>query len=54
MINLKKEPLTVEKLRELTGENYLDEEAEEILHSVKQLSSILVEYVLEQGKKDPK
>jgi hypothetical protein len=30
-INPKNEPLTIEKLREMTGENYNDEEAQEIV-----------------------
>jgi hypothetical protein len=50
-INPKKESLTIEKLRELTGKNYTDDEAREIVSNIKALSSILVQQML---KKDAK
>ena len=52
-INPKKEPLTIEKLREMTGQNYSDEEAREIVANIKVLSSILMEQMLEEDKKKP-
>ena len=48
---MKSKGLTIEKLRELTGENYSDEEAEKTVDAVKQLAFILAEFVLEQEKK---
>ena len=50
-INPKKEPLTIEKLREMTGQNYSDEEAQEIVANIKALSSILIEFMLEEEGK---
>lgn len=39
--------LTIEKLREFRGfENVSDEEAEKVIHSVKELSVILYQYYL--------
>lgn len=48
---MKSKELTIEKLRELTGKNYSDEEAEETVDAIKQLAFILAEFVLEQEKK---
>lgn len=50
-INPKKEPLTIERLREMTGQNYTDQEAQEIVSNIKTLSSILVEHLLEESKR---
>ena len=47
-INPEKELLTIEKLREMTGQNYSDEEVQEIVSNIKALSSILVEHLLEE------
>lgn len=49
---MKKKELTVEKLQELTGQNYSDEEAEKTVDAIKQLSLILAEFVLEQEAKE--
>ena len=48
---MKSKGLTIEKLQELTDENYSDEEAEETVDAIKQLAFILAEFVLEQEKK---
>jgi hypothetical protein len=48
-INPKREPLTVEKLRTFEGfENTCDEEAENIVYSIRAFSRIIVEFMLEQ------
>ncbi len=52
LINPKKEPLTIEKLREMTGKNYTDEEAQEIVDNIKALSRILVDQLLEEDLKN--
>ena len=48
LINPKREPLTTEKLRELSGLNLSDEQAEEAVWSIRQLARILYEYVKQQ------
>ncbi|MCC7302499.1 MAG: hypothetical protein IT233_07655 [Bacteroidia bacterium] len=48
-INPKKEPLTVQKLKELMkGEKLTDEQAQEILFAIEALVSIIVEFQYQQ------
>ena len=52
-LNPKKESLTIDKLKELTGWNELtDEEAQEIIFSIKSLVSIIIGYQTERDQKE--
>lgn len=51
-INPKHESLTVEKLRELTGITFSDDEAEEIVLSIKKFVRILYETIKRQEQSD--
>ena len=52
-INPKKEPLTIEKLKELTGWDHLtDEQATEVIFSVKALVRLIMELQKDQETKD--
>ena len=52
-LNPKKESLTIDKLKELTGWNELtDEEAQEIIFSIKSLVSIIMGYQAERDQKE--
>ena len=50
-MTMKNQGLTIEKLRELTGINYNDEKAWEIVFAIKQLVSIIMDYQQEQEEK---
>jgi hypothetical protein len=50
----KNEGLTVKKLREITGINYTDEEAEKIVYSIKQFVSICYQFIQEEQVKAEK
>lgn len=50
----KREELTVEKLREMTGLTLTDEEAEEMLRSIKQLAKAFVAVTFREESKDGK
>ena len=48
-INPKKEPLTIQKLKELMGNKEMsDEQAQEILFAIEALANIIVQFQLEQ------
>lgn len=50
-INQKKEPLTVEKLKEFKGMEQLnDAEAEETILKIKTLSGLLIEFLNDENK----
>lgn len=52
-LNPKKESLTIDKLKELTGWNDLtDEQAQEIIFSIKSLVSIIMGYQTERDQKE--
>lgn len=52
-LNPKKESLTIDKLKELTGWNDLtDEQAQEIIFSIKSLVSIIMGFQSEQDQKE--
>jgi len=52
-LNPKKESLTIDKLKELTGWNELtDEQAQEIIFSIKSLVSIIIGYQTERDQKE--
>ena len=48
---MKNKDLTIEKLRELIGINYSDEEAQEVTYGIDQLVSIIMDYQEEQEEK---
>jgi len=48
LINPKHEPLTIEKLRELTGWELSDEEAEEAILSIRKFARILFDVAKQQ------
>ena len=50
LINHKREPLTVEKLRELSDWELTDEQAEEVVLSVKQFAHVLAKMVIHQNQ----
>lgn len=53
MLNPKKESLTIDKLKELTGWNDLtDEQSQEIIFSIKSLVSIIIGYQTERDQKE--
>lgn len=48
-INPKKEPLTIQKLKELMGKKEMtDEQAQEILFAIEALANIIVQFQLEE------
>jgi hypothetical protein len=47
-LNPKKEPLTPEKLRELSSLNLSDEQAEEVIWSLTQYARIIYDFTLQQ------
>ena len=49
MINPKHEPLTIENLRELSGWELSDEQAEEAVLSIKKFAGILARMVMRQN-----
>jgi hypothetical protein len=48
LINLRREPLTPEKLRELTGLNLSDEQAEEVILSLTRFAQTVFDYIVLQ------
>ena len=48
LINPKREPLTPEKLRELSGLNLSDEQAEEIIWSLTKYTRIIYDFAVQQ------
>ncbi len=48
LINPKREPLTPEKLRKLSGLNLSDEQAEEVIWSLTQYAKILYDFTIQQ------
>jgi hypothetical protein len=48
LINPKRDPLTPEKLRELSGLNLSDEQAEEVIWSLTQYARIVYDFTLQQ------
>lgn len=48
----KKEALTVEKLREMSGLTLTDEEAEEMLRSIKQLAKVFLAVAFPEESQD--
>lgn len=52
-LNPKKESLTIEKLKELTGwDTITDEQAQEIIFSIKSLVSIIIDHQYDQEQKE--
>lgn len=49
LINPEKRPLTTEKLRELSGLNLTDEEAEEAINSIRLLAKTLYDFTNHQN-----
>jgi hypothetical protein len=50
LINSKREPLTPKKLRELSGLNLSDKQAEEVIESLTRYARILFDFTLQQEK----
>ena len=50
LINAKREPLTPEKLRELSGLNLSNEQAEEVIESLTRYARIIFDFTVQQGK----
>ena len=48
LINPKREPLTPEKLRKLSGLNLSDKQAEEVISSLTQYTRIVYDFTLQQ------
>ena len=48
LISLKREPLTPEKLRELSGLNLSDEEAEEVIWSLTKYAQVICDFTIQQ------
>lgn len=48
LLNLKREPLTPEKLRELSGLNLSDEQAEDVISSLTRYTKILYDFTVQQ------
>jgi hypothetical protein len=48
LINPKRAPLTPEKLRELSGLNLSDEQAEEVIWSLTQYARIIFDFTVQQ------
>jgi hypothetical protein len=48
LINPKREPLTPEKLRELSGLNLSDEQAQEVIWSLTQYARIIYDFTVQQ------
>jgi hypothetical protein len=48
LINPKREPLTPEKLRQLSGLNLSDEQAEEVIWSLTQYARIVYDFTIQQ------
>jgi hypothetical protein len=48
LINPKHEKLTPEKLRELSGQNLSDEQAEEVIWSLTQFAWIICDFTIQQ------
>jgi len=46
LINPKREPLTAEKLRELSGLNLSDEQAEEVIWSLTKYAQIIYDFTV--------
>ncbi|HEY4064661.1 MAG TPA: hypothetical protein VGM30_22305 [Puia sp.] len=52
LLNPKREPLTPEKLRELSGLNLSDEQAEEIIESLTRFARIIYDSTVQQETTD--
>ena len=52
LINPKREPLTPEKLRELSGLNLSDEQAEEVIESLTRYTRIIHDLTVQQERID--
>ena len=50
LINPKREPLTPKKLRELSGLNLSDEQAEEVIWSLTQYARIIYDFAVQQER----
>ena len=50
-LNPKREPLTPQKFKELSGRNCSDEEAEEIVRNIRILVSAIVDHQFEEERK---
>jgi hypothetical protein len=50
LLNPKREPLTPEKLRELSGLNLSDEQAEEVIESLTRYAQILYDSIAQREK----
>ncbi|HVU54625.1 MAG TPA: hypothetical protein VHD83_06195 [Puia sp.] len=48
LINPKREPITPEKLRKLSGLNLSDEEAEEVIGSLTRFAWIVIDFTIQQ------
>jgi len=47
-VNPKREPLTIEKLRELSGLNLSDEQPEEVIESLTRYTQIILDFTVQQ------
>ena len=52
LINPKREPLTPEKLRELSGLNLSDKQAEEVIWSLTKYAQIIYDFTVRQEQTD--
>ena len=50
LLNPKREPLTPEKLRELSGLNLSNEQAKEVIWSLTKYAKIIFDFAVQQGK----
>jgi hypothetical protein len=50
LINPKRQPLTPEKLREISGLNLSDEQAEEVISSLTQYARIIYDFAVQQER----
>ena len=54
LINPKREPLTPEKLRDLSGLNLSDEQAEEVIWPLTRFARIIYDFTVQLGRKELK